>query len=32
MGEVLAPQRLDISAEYKRGFEGMVDLPVTMTF
>jgi predicted nucleotidyltransferase component of viral defense system len=24
MAEVLAPQRLDISAEYKRGFDGMV--------
>jgi predicted nucleotidyltransferase component of viral defense system len=30
MAEVLAPQRLDISAEYKRGFEGMVDQPVTL--
>jgi hypothetical protein len=28
MAEVLAPQRLDISAEYQRGFEGMVDEPV----
>ena len=25
MAEVLAPARLDISAEYKRGFEGMVE-------
>src|SRR6185437_14767774 len=30
MAEVLAPQRLDISAEYKRGFEGMVDQPVSL--
>jgi predicted nucleotidyltransferase component of viral defense system len=30
MAEVLAPPRLDISAEYKRGFEGMVDQPVTL--
>ena len=30
MGEVLAPPRLDISAEYKHGFEGMVDEPVTL--
>ncbi len=30
MAEVLAPARLDISAEYKRGFEGMVDSPVTL--
>jgi len=30
MSEVLAPQRLDISAEYKRGFEGMVDQPVRL--
>lgn len=30
MAEVLAPARLDISAEYKRGFEGMVDQPVTL--
>jgi len=30
MAEVLAPARLDISAEYKRGFEGMVDTPVTL--
>lgn len=30
MAEVLAPPRLDISAEYKRGFEGMVDEPVTL--
>lgn len=30
MAEVLAPQRLDISAEYKRGFVGMVDRPVSL--
>jgi hypothetical protein len=30
MAEVLAPARLDIAAEYKRGFEGMVDKPVTL--
>jgi predicted nucleotidyltransferase component of viral defense system len=30
MADVLAPRRLDISAEYKRGFEGMVDQPVTL--
>jgi hypothetical protein len=30
MAEVLSPQRLDISVEYKRGFEGMVDEPVTL--
>jgi predicted nucleotidyltransferase component of viral defense system len=30
MAEVLAPPRMDISAEYKRGFEGMVDQPVTL--
>ena len=30
MAEVLAPSRLDISAEYKRGFEGMMDQPVTL--
>lgn len=29
MAEVLAPPHLDISAEYRRGFEGMVDEPVT---
>ena len=29
MAEVLAPPRLDISAEYKRGFEGMVEQPVS---
>jgi len=28
MAEVLAPPRLDISTEYKRGVEGMVDQPV----
>lgn len=30
MAEVLEPARLDISAEYRRGFEGMVDEPVTL--
>jgi predicted nucleotidyltransferase component of viral defense system len=30
MAEVLAPDRLDITAEYKRGFEGMVHDPVTL--
>jgi predicted nucleotidyltransferase component of viral defense system len=30
MAEVLAPPRLDISAEYKRGFQGMVDQPVSL--
>jgi predicted nucleotidyltransferase component of viral defense system len=30
MAEVLAPQLLDISAEYKRGFEGMVHNPVSL--
>jgi predicted nucleotidyltransferase component of viral defense system len=30
MSEVLAPPRLDISAEYRRGFEGMVDEQVTL--
>lgn len=30
MAEVLAPDRLDISAEYKRGFEGMVHDPVAL--
>jgi hypothetical protein len=30
IAEILAPARLDISAEYKRGFEGMVDQPVTL--
>jgi hypothetical protein len=30
MAEVLAPQRRDISAEYQRGYEGMVDEPVTL--
>jgi predicted nucleotidyltransferase component of viral defense system len=30
MAEVLAPPRRDISAEYNRGFEGMVDQPVTL--
>jgi Nucleotidyl transferase AbiEii toxin, Type IV TA system len=30
MAEVLAPQLLDISAEYKRGFEGMVHDPVSL--
>jgi hypothetical protein len=30
MAEVLAPARLDISAEYRRGFERMVDQPVAL--
>ena len=30
MAEVLTPKRLDISAEYKRGFEGMVEQPVSL--
>ena len=30
MAEVLAPARLDISAEFKRGFEGMVENSVTL--
>jgi hypothetical protein len=30
MAEVLAPARRDISAEYKRGFEGMVNEPVSL--
>ena len=30
MAEVLAPQRLDISAEYRRGFEGMVEQKVSL--
>jgi hypothetical protein len=30
MAEILAPRRLDISAEYNRGFEGMVDMPVNL--
>lgn len=30
MAEVLAPQRLDISAEYRRGLEGMVDQSVSL--
>ncbi len=30
MAEVLAPQRLDISAEYRRGFEGMMEQPVSL--
>ena len=30
MAEVLAPARLDISVEYRRGFEGMVDEPVAL--
>jgi len=30
MAEVLAPARLDISAEYRRGFEGIVDKAVTL--
>ncbi len=30
MAEVLAPARLDITEEYKRGFEGMINNPVTL--
>jgi predicted nucleotidyltransferase component of viral defense system len=30
MAEVLAPVRLDISAEFARGFEGMTERPVTI--
>jgi hypothetical protein len=30
MAEVLSPARLDISAEFARGFEGMTDTPVTL--
>ena len=30
MTEVIAPQRLDISVEFRRGFEGMVDQPVSL--
>jgi predicted nucleotidyltransferase component of viral defense system len=30
MAELLAAARLDISAEYERGFEGMVNEPVTL--
>ena len=30
MAEVLAPQRLDISAEYEHGFEGMVERPISL--
>jgi len=30
MAEVLAPARLDIRAEYKRGLEGMIDKPATL--
>jgi len=30
MAEILAPRRLDISTEYSRGFEGMVDQPVSL--
>ncbi len=30
MAEVLAPARRDISAEYGRGFEGMVNEPVSL--
>ena len=30
MAEVIAPQRLDISLEFRRGFEGMVDQPVSL--
>jgi hypothetical protein len=30
MAEVLSPARLDISAEFARGFAGMTDTPVTL--
>jgi hypothetical protein len=30
MAEVLAPARLDVTVEYKRGLEGLVDKPVTL--
>ena len=30
MAEVLKSAQLDISAEYKHGFEGMIDKPVTL--
>ena len=30
MAEVLAPARLDIAAEFSRGFEGMTEAPVTL--
>lgn len=30
MAEVLAPARLDISAEFARGFVGMTEAPVTL--
>lgn len=30
MAEVLAPMRLDIAAEFGRGFEGMTETPVTL--
>ena len=30
MAEVLAPSRLDITAEFQRGFAGMTDTPVTI--
>lgn len=30
MAEVLAPARLDISQEFRRGFEGMAEKPVTL--
>jgi predicted nucleotidyltransferase component of viral defense system len=30
MAEVLAPARLDITAEFARGFEGMTETPVTL--
>jgi len=30
MAEALAPQRRDISVEYRRGFEGMVERPVSL--
>jgi hypothetical protein len=30
MAEILAPSRLDISAEFARGFQGMTETPVTL--
>lgn len=30
MAEVLAPLHIDISGEFRRGFEGMTDVPVTL--
>jgi predicted nucleotidyltransferase component of viral defense system len=30
MAELLAPARRDVSAEYRRGFEGMIDEPISL--